>query len=113
MCRAATGGRFFGAASIGLVSNVRMKMALLALTLSLGVLAAPHAALQTDRQALHMCLADLIQRRIQSRQPVQLSAETITLTGDMLELTGRASLRFNAFMGSSRECAAVPQIQSR
>jgi hypothetical protein len=60
-----------------------------------------------------MCLADLIQRRIQSRQPVQLSAETITLTGDMLELTGRASLRFNAFMGSSRECAAVPQMQSR
>lgn len=98
-------------------------------------LTAISSAKAQDRRA---CFATLIQARIESRQPIRLSAETVTLTGDTLRLTGRAWVRFNdtsiraeevvlhqttkridlvgnvnAFLGSGSNCGRPPRIEFR
>ena len=116
-----------------------MKNALIvAAALGIGVLAVSYATAQGSRQEMNACLAEMVQRRIQSQQPVQLSAETITLTGDTLRLSGRAWIRFNdtsiradeavinqatkrlelagsvnTFLGSASDCAAPPRLEFR
>jgi lipopolysaccharide assembly outer membrane protein LptD (OstA) len=116
-----------------------MKRALIvAAVFSVGVLAVSYATAQGSRQEMNSCLAEMVQRRIQSQQPVQLSAETITLAGDTLRLSGRAWIRFNdtsirsdeavfnqatkrlelvgsvnTFLGSASDCAAVPRLEFR
>jgi len=53
-------------------------------------------------------LTALIRARIESQQPVQLSAETITLTGDTLRLAGRALIRFSDTSVRAEEIVVNP-----
>ena len=66
-----------------------------AVVLGIALLAISSATAQNDRSEGKARLTALIQARIEAQQPVRLSAETITLTGDTLRLAGRAMIRFN------------------
>jgi len=65
-----------------------------AVSLGIALLATSSATAQKDRSEMNARLAELIRARIESRQPVRLSAETVTLTGDTLRLAGRALIQF-------------------
>ncbi len=71
------------------------KAASVALILGIVLLAISSVTAQKDRSEMNARLTTLIRARIESQQPVQLSAETIALTGDTLRLAGRARIRFN------------------
>ena len=96
------------------------------------------AQAQSNRAEVNACFATLIRNRMESQQPVRLSADTITLTGNTLSLTGRAWVRFNgasigaeqivldpatkridlignvsAFLGSEVACGRRPRIEFR
>ena len=78
------------------VSNVTVRRPLsVAVIVGIALLASSSATAQKDRSEINARLAALIRARIESQQPLQLSAETITLTGDTLRLAGRAWIRFN------------------
>ena len=66
-----------------------------AVILGIALLAISSATAQNDRLEGKARLTALIQARIESQQPVRLSAETITLTGETLRLAGRPMIRFN------------------
>ena len=72
-----------------------MKRAVLVAAASVAVAAGSHTVAQSGREETKLCLAALIQARVESRQPVRLSARTITLTGDTLRLSGRARIWFD------------------
>jgi lipopolysaccharide assembly outer membrane protein LptD (OstA) len=109
---------------------------------TLGVAAALSIAVtalaQTGMQERRACVTDLIRNRVQSQQPVRLSAEAITLTGDTLRLAGHAKVWFddvaiqadeaifnratkgvelvgsvNSFFGSSSDCSVPPRLEFR
>jgi lipopolysaccharide assembly outer membrane protein LptD (OstA) len=66
-----------------------------AVILSIALLASSSATAQKNSSEMNAQLTALIRARIESQQPMRLSAETITLTGDTLRLAGRALIRFN------------------
>ena len=63
--------------------------------LSLSLATMPAASAQDSADAQHSCLKMWIRARLSAQQPVRLSAETVTLTGDTLRMAGRATVRFD------------------
>ena len=53
---------------------------------------------QSSARPFFDCVATEIQERLLSQQPVRLSADNVTLTGDKLQLSGQASIRFDGTM---------------
>src|SRR5215510_8271850 len=86
-----------------------MKRASLVMTVAftLVIAASSLSMAQRNRQELNTCLGELIQRRVQSQQAAQLSAQTITLTGDTLRLSGRAWIRFSDISISADEDPSI------
>lgn len=63
------------------------------MTASLAV--SPLSAQSSFVNLWNACVKAEIQDRLRSQQPVRLSADRISLEGDTLRLSGRASIRFN------------------
>jgi len=104
----------------------------------IALMAISSARAQGSRTEMNACFTSVMRTRIESQRPMQLSAETITLTGDTLRLTGRAWVRFNdtsiqaeevvlnqatkridlagnvnASFGSASPCARPPRVEFR
>lgn len=92
---------------------------LVAAVFGLAVMASSRPTAQNRREEMNACFGDLIQRRVRAQQPVQLSAQTITLTGDTLRSFNQTAKRIqlvgpvNAFLGSRTDCGAPPRIEFR
>ena len=71
------------------------RFASIVVVVGLALVAPSSAIAQRDRSEMNAQLVALLRARIESQQPMQLSADTITLTGDTLRLAGRAWIRFN------------------
>jgi lipopolysaccharide assembly outer membrane protein LptD (OstA) len=54
------------------------------------------ATVPSPAQTRSECVATLIQARLAAQKPVRLSAQNVSLTGDMLRLTGHAKVWFDA-----------------
>ncbi|HEV8398112.1 MAG TPA: hypothetical protein VGQ37_27745 [Vicinamibacterales bacterium] len=63
--------------------------------LGLTLVVSPTSLAQDDAAARQACLELMIHARLKAQQPVQLSTETVTLTGDTLRPAGRATVRFD------------------
>lgn len=91
------------------MKRVLMIAAIVTLT---GLFARPMAGqAPQNREEMNATIADLIHDRLIAEQPVRLSADVVTLTGDSLRLSGHAVIRstsrveligkVNAFLGAA------------
>ena len=75
------------------MKRVLMIAAIVTLT---GLFARPMAGqAPQNREEMNATIADLIHDRLIAEQPVRLSADVVTLTGDSLRLSGHAVIRFD------------------
>src|SRR5215204_5134076 len=72
-----------------------MRSAILTVILGSALLSVPLVARQTTEQQVRARFVALIEARLKSGQQVEIRAETITLTGDVLRLKGHAWIWFD------------------
>jgi len=76
------------------------------------VVAAEPAAAQGTARPWNDCVAAEIQARLVSQQPLQLSADKVSLEGDTLRLNGNARIRFDDTTVIAEEIAITQSSKS-